>query len=357
MRFNCTRIYLALVLVVFQQNSYAGEPLDEYETRLQKLSLPEFVVVVKKLDLQMPKIQSKWKLERSKGHADAEIRKRLIGKLLMDKILEEANRYYNGGYCDAISSEILICALIALSKHIRQGDGYGNVILHKRCEELAYVILAYLAKDIEYPHVKHFEMLLTDISNESDDLAMRMYESECPLTIKVRSNQMLRSDWEKGVAAIDDWRKNNGINLYGSKLRAELPDDLKFYCDDEISELPTPRTSSSMWEGKYHSYVFGSMQSKVEIDVSKYLVFRKTIGEFPAVSPSWWKEGDQFFDTPVKAAFYDKWGTRKGNLYATAALVHTKVSDGQFWDRDTLQVRIFTKTDKNKTSLKSIINF
>ena len=343
MSFNFRKVYLLLVLVVFQENLYADEPLSEYENRLKNLSLPEFVVVVKKLNLRVPDIQSRWKLECFDGNADDEMRKRLIGKLLMDKISEEMNYYYNGGYRDAIKSERLICSLISLSEHVRQENGYGNVVLHKRCEELAYVILAYLAKDIEYSHVEYFENVLTDISKKSDDLVMRMYEFECPRTIEVRSNKILMNDWKEGVAAVDNWRKNNGIDFYGAKLRAILPDDLKFYCDDEISKLPTPRTSLSMWDGKYHSYILGNMQSKVEIDVSKYLVFRKTIGEFPTLAPSWWKEGDQFFDTPVKAAFYEKWGTRNGNLYATAALVHTKVIDGQFCDYDTLQLRMFTK--------------
>lgn len=272
--------------------------------------------------------------------------------------------------------------LLNLADWFGEQPGYGNALIFHRLQDMATVPLAYLTADMSYPETNLVTMIsrLVDFPEEVRRNA-RVLNLESPEPIfevpaAVRPSagvwrvsekakvadaivNPLERAWYRKVADIRKWQKDQGKPVTlpsGKSQRDELPENLAFFADDEMSHAPRPFTTLNQWGKKYHRRLFLGLGSQNIVNMQSFLLFRQKVGGFPTTPPSWWKPGDGVFPTPTKAAFDEAWTPfrHEYGLHSTsAAEVYDALQSNAFYDEDTRKVKEQELFQKANEALKS----
>lgn len=351
---------LVVAIGILLSSSTASE--HQQASTLQKLNdgldagLQSLVTRVKADKLPPPQIHSEWYVSES-GQVPAdrlafERQKREFGRRLLEALDRTSDEIL--AMKDSPSREQVATTLLDLGDWIVERPGYGNMFIFERCQDMATVPLAHLVADLSYPEAKldtltarlrtwvDFARMAPDALNT--ELLEPVFTAGQGKTLEEVQKPLMRA-YGAGRARVRDWVKANvagSVIPDGKHIRKALPADMRFFCDDD--DMPISfGTTLEWWQYKNHRrLVLGAGGANAD-QVRSFLLFRKKVGKFPTQPPSWWKPGDSFFDTPVKAAFDQAWEPYRkdfGPVYGTAANVYIAVTSNTYYDRDTQYARL-----------------
>lgn len=310
--------------------------------------LPSFVAEVKADKLTPPQIHSEWYVsEIPPSQTDRialERQKRQFGARLLEVLDRTSEEIL--GLKDSPSRERIATTLLDLGDWIAERPGYGNAFIFDRCQDMATVPLAHLVADLSYPEAR-LDRMTARLRNWADmgRMLADALNSELPQPVFTAAQGKTVSEvqkplgqaWAAGIRRAHEWLKASGSKRdipVGEDVRATLPPDLRFFCDD----MGIDGTTSERWGYKGHGVLALGLARMNVRHLESFALFRKKVGKFPTEPPSWWKPGDTFFDTPIKAAFDQAWEPYRkelGPVYGTAASVYITVNNNTFFDVDT----------------------
>jgi hypothetical protein len=230
--------------------------------------------------------------------------------------------------------------LLNLANWIALTSGYGNYILYSRCENLITVALAFLTYDLDFP-LEKITALRSCIKTPEQEQSMRIkiINAEAPYSVigPLKGNVIEQSNqmeffWNKG------WRKMvdyfNSCNITVSKWhRDKLPDDLKYFLDDKIENIPP--TTVGLWDIKQHeTFIYGHRDVHLRM-VDAFILYREKVGRFPTQPPPWYKAGISA-GTAIENAFEQEWRPFRDKFgpIGVAATVYQQILENRFYDRD-----------------------
>jgi hypothetical protein len=311
--------------------------------------LSSLVACIKAEHVPPPAIHSEWYVRESgrvpADRTDVELRKRQCGRRLLE--LLDRTSEENLATMDTVARERAANLLLDLGDWIAGEPRYGNLFILQRCQDLATVPLAHLATDLSYPESK-LDALANRLRTwaELSRLCADALNAEAPAPVFVAGEGSTFADvqrpleraWDKGVRQIMAWQEASGRLAIGPPsrtLRAALPAELKFYCDDDLFGESTTR---ERWDVKFHSGLVLGLGGVNAENLRRFLLFRKKVGRFPTEPPSWCKPGRGSRETPIEAAFEAAWRPFRmelGPIYGRAARVYVEVTTNTFYDEDT----------------------
>lgn len=335
-----------------------------------------------------PHIPSQWHVDHvSKAEqkpVDAAARD--LGKRLADRLSELAPKMQQLPVGDLLSEQTE--SLLDLSDWCAATDGYGNVFLAQRSLDLAAVGVARLAANLDFP------------AQRIDNLLARMD----PKWMSIEANQrVLNQDaGEEIFTALD---RDEMERTYGSGQRllaeqrnpglfaerqkspqqwrlVETPEvkaNLGFFDGVEIGQV-RPVTLVNLWDHNWHLGIITGLELQ-SIKKAKALAdFRRALGEFPE-KPVFTAEEisvrdremadaakrgieivpfEEAYSSPRAAAFAQAWDiylaktygsrgkapTRLQTLHASALQAYDEVQRGEFFDRDTANMKQYEALTK-----------
>ncbi|MBN2560466.1 MAG: hypothetical protein JXQ75_06010, partial [Phycisphaerae bacterium] len=347
-----------LASLATEPSAIAGEDpqtrsLDILDQELNS-ELQALITRAKTDNIPPPQIRSDWYVSESgqvpAGILALERQKRQFGRKLLDVLDKTSDEIL--AMNDSPSRERIAITLLDLGDWIVERPGYGNVFIFERCQDMATVPLAHLIADLNYPEGK-LDALTARLRVPADigNLSAEALNSESPGTIFTPGQsgnvsevqKPLAQAWGAGFKRARDALKAGGARRNipeGKDIRATLPADLQFFCDDEILGY---HTTIELWDVKNHHRLALGFLGWVNADqIRHFLLFRKKVGTFPPTPPVGWTPVDRF-DTPTKAAFDAAWEPYRrdfGPVYSPAASVYTAVITNTFYDQDTTAKRI-----------------
>ena len=273
------------------------------------------------------------------------------------KRLERGRRDFGLGIVKAVEREALhtllptstveranqATRLLNFSDWVGKPDGYGNLAIKRRVDNLACIPIGHLVANLDYPMEK-IEALFARFETEGGWLRMQrnVLNEESPHKYDARTKDELAVQWHGYFRkAAFAFKEAKGRYPYNHSESLELPREISFYCEDETS--PPPQTLATKWNTKRH-YIFCVMgyEDTVTERVKNLLLFRKTIGRFP-LSPvhSRWT-----FDTPLQEGFYEAWKPYEGKLGlqpGASGYTYEEIRGNAFMDYDTSELVSFMR--------------
>lgn len=180
--------------------------------------------------------------------------------------------------------------LTELSAWIGEEHGYGNWLLVKRSEAVAWMSLGYLAAD-EACNLDVAEAVKRRLLGEEEALRFRAdvleKESPGPFTVlwsdNVFENQRLLEDaWRSGERRLHEWGRKHGFGRGAGSLdgRRGIPPELAFFADDATGR--GRGTIVDIWDLKVHSECAGGLEQGIRREVEALFRFRREFGQWPA---------------------------------------------------------------------------
>ena len=274
------------------------------------------------------------------------------------KRLERGRRDFGLGIVKAVEREALhtllptstveranqATRLLNFSDWVGKPDGYGNLAIKRRVDNLACIPIGHLVANLDYPMEK-IEALFARFETEGGWLRMQrnVLNEESPHKYDARTKDELAVQWHGYFRkAAFAFKEAKGRYPYNHSESLELPREISFYCEDETS--PPPQTLATKWNTKRH-YIFCVMgyEDTITERVKNFLLFRKTIGRFPE-KPS--RPLGLFKGEEIREAFYEAWMphekkySKKGS---GAARSFTDIQRNAFMDYDTSELVSFMR--------------
>jgi hypothetical protein len=295
-----------LVLLVWFSGGITGWPAEQPAERpateslsraLDQEGIPGLLVFAKSQGVAAPRIHSDYWVKRlakrDPEKAAIEQAQRDFGRKLAIALEAEAQRLQQA----AASEERARSAqrLIELSDWLKAAPSYGNCFLVCRCQELALVPMGYLIADLNFP-IERIETLLKRLISIEDlgSMSIEALDQEAPdrwfkqAKWSERDEQILLP-WSKAYQKLVGWEKAHDMppKPNGQERRNRLPEELAFYCDDDLFGNSTLVTQ---WDLKMHyALAVGGIIGFNRENVEAFFLFRQKVGKFPT-KPGYTKE-------------------------------------------------------------------
>ena len=277
--------------------------------------------------------------------------------------------------------------LLDLADWIGSEEGYGNLWLFYRLQDLANIPIGYLLSDNDYPMSSLEQMVprLRDNMGIFTLIGIPALNSEAPEPlfkageVNFNSKKLLRENEEDfrviKTPSIQIWQQKyqeisailkkgeDAGDLTGAEQRSLVPENLQFFIDDsnDKSFHNHPFTALGHWDDKFHyKFVLGLVGSKVKSSLALFK-FRQKVGKIPApvgFSPKEIAEGEElkkrfakngqkivlFWEDPnfdgYEQSFRDAWRAVPGipanerDLDADAYMIFKLVRGNKLYDDD-----------------------
>jgi hypothetical protein len=317
-----------------------------------KLNSDGFIGMLKAAEaenLVLPMIPSAWHMEhimKPEARAQAGLW-RALGARIVAEIEKETRFLLEAATVQATESRVT--GLLDLAQWCTQSEGYGNVMLGRRCLDLASVGVAKLLVNPDFPQ-ERCDRIMARLSNPrlDQESGRRILNQEAGAEVfppGLPAEEMQRV-WGNGRIL---WRvkMNPSRNLERTyPIPPETPlimRNLAFFADPDWP-ASVARTAQSTWDVKWHGRIVKGLKTQNLERIEALARFRKAVGKFPDGQDS----GDALRPGP-EGVFYKAWLAqgdapagqdmaqqdqyRRVGLAAWAA--YDRVRRGMFVDEDT----------------------
>ena len=301
-------------MVVLLPSTIRASQIDDMVATLSHNSPAEFLIAANSNRWTAPIIHSNWFVDRitDPDIKQKEVSIRAFGKLMADcidtwsKTLREART----------PKEIapLTKNLLALSDWLATANGYGNLTLAFRCQDVASTGLGRLAADLDFPYdevsglvvrlqapwqssITRAQMLnaeagtnLFDVSGKDDASAQEVLAKTWQNAQRSMLFQEMRKQYPE-VIDLAEGRAPSGVDANtlvalkeGLAAAASFSTNkMDFFADIPSGDYPArPWTTSRLWDVKRHSFfTAGDIQSPNFRKLMTLLRFRQLVGSFP----------------------------------------------------------------------------
>ena len=339
-----TRSILLLILFHVQcctvpaENDPILADINGHRESLQKLGLVAFSAECRAADWKLPWMPSKWrwaniKEERERRRVEAS---RALGLDLLIQIEKGATEARAVKVSDKNADEARLW--LDLAEWCAATRGYGNLIIARRCADIAKLPLGRIAVD---ENVK-IDLLLTfeprtktawDSPEERRRILNEEAEAEV-FPVGKEQDMIIHETWRCGVWAMSDQLMPGLTQSLPKEFRHEptvkltaMPvQGLKFFKDeDSLAELITTK----QWDVKHHMQILhGGIQINGFLPVQNLINYRKALGSFPR--PPF--KRSPFYEG-IKGAFDEEWRAIAHNYPKLA--IQTGLSAWSAYDRIT----------------------
>ncbi|MCG3150629.1 MAG: hypothetical protein PCFJNLEI_04117 [Verrucomicrobiae bacterium] len=278
----------------------------------------------------------------------SETANRELGKQLVDQ-LSELPAKLNGPLTQEQLQDNTV-QLMNLSDWCAATEGYGNLLLARRCLDLACIPLLRMVADLRVP-VAQYEPLLKRLSPKwmSVETRRRVLNQEAGVELfhdSDNTNEKLDIVWRLGYEAKreleDPSRKERRKgNPLGNRLdnSPEIYANVKFFIDDRAGGV---LTTTNSWEHKFHEIFIVGLDVPLADEVRALAEFRAVVGKFPTEDnpKSFYRGGEGAFEEAWRPTVQklpgmtrEQWNRRRSQ-FVVAWRAYASVLRGEILDMD-----------------------
>lgn len=309
---GCT--FKAIMAILFLPSTLIADQLKDMTEALTVNSPAAFLSAIESNRWSPPLIHSKWYVDMMADQSarHREVQARDFGKLMAERLDGWSNDLRNSKTSDEIAH--LVKNLIDLSDWIATANGYGNLLLAFRCDDVASVGLGKLAIDLEFPFAvvhglvarlqapwqsalpraqmlndeagsAYFDITGNDAATIQDLLVETWQDAQSNVRAQeIRQQSPRLIEPAVGAAYFDG--EDPSINAMREALDSHPPlpaDQMAFFTDTPTASYPErPWSTVRLWDIKRHSFfVGGDLESPNLRKLNALLMFREHVGSFP----------------------------------------------------------------------------
>lgn len=236
-----------------------------------------------------PRIPSKWSVEahhKIGATRDELIRNRKFGFIVAVTLEGIAETQQTLPVNEVLWTQSLL--LCDLADWCTTTQAYGNMLLGRRCLELAAVGLARLSAEMNFPLSK-IEALVarmnTNLFNSDYCIAVINNEAECELLPAYRmfSDDEMSAIWAAGWTMRENMlgRTPPPADPVAEQLINKNEFNVNMDIFNPLRFPASPNTLVRLWEAPPHKRFFVGLQNTCILEAKALFLFRKTVGFFP----------------------------------------------------------------------------
>lgn len=261
-------------------------------------SLKEFNETVEVNGWEAPVIYSKWKVDVSTNWpreiADCRLAQREAGREIAAMLTRTVRLLLNEA--SSLEVEAVAKEQIRFIEWMSQTEGYGNLMLLERAQDILAIALIRLTGDMSYP-LEGVDVLASKITEGwyAPEKLFRVYKMECP-------DQTVATDYK---SAMREWRDfSEDVRKTSVNLAQFRSSEVPFGFEDRGSHLKVnQKFPEKIWDVKFHSKLFVGYDNPSLSKLRAMTTFRRTVGGFPAE----FAEQRSFDATPISSSFRKAW--------------------------------------------------
>lgn len=328
--------------------------LSDLVAAVQTQDLEPLLQTISSNGWKCPKFVSAWHLANVAPGPQLKIleTQRGIGSDLAMRLEQWAPRFRNE---TAVELAKRTSQILDLAEWVGETEGYGNLLLAARCQDIACVGIGRLLVTPSFP-VAVVETLVDRLDGAWREplTRARVLNAEAGATLFVLAaidtegmERELLSTWRDGAI---QWNLHQQPSLKQAIMASALARDsalreaiaasdariaksatmkahLAFFHDDPIAAMPRPLTLARTWSAKRHEKLVIGLDTQNRYLITSLLAFRQRIGKLPDD-----RTGFEEAWTPIAPATQRK-------LYAPAWRAYEALKANQFLDEDSEAIR------------------
>jgi hypothetical protein len=342
---------------LFAQPQRALSAWEDLASQLAGSRLDEFVDRIRAEAISVPVVPSDWHVEHL-----APLEKRIqmrqvraLGLVIAIKLSEVGNLVQRDR-TNSLRLERTTGLLLDLADWLAKEEGYGNLLLARRCHDIASVSIGFLMVDVGYPADRLQRMLRRlEAPWYAASVRLRILNHEAGLDLFASTNRgetaiqaSLEQTWRTGeflvlmersprVKSVVEGNPPGGMEELSRLITPEVRRNLRspilkanraFFEDDEYSSVSGPFTTTNLWARKQHKRLVNGFQPPKLGELKALCAFRIAVGHFPE----------------NRDGFENAWLAHRGGeshkLYAPAWLTYEAIMNSMFWDEDLEHVNL-----------------
>ena len=396
MKKNCCCLLRAIMVIVSLPSTLHADQLEDMTAALSANSPASFLAAIETNRWDAPLIYSSWYVDKitDSGVKQRELQIRTFGKLMAERLDGWSKALCISRKSDEIAP--FVESLLDLSDWLSVTNGYGNLLLASRCEDVASMGLGQLVVDINFPFVVVSGLVVRlqapwqsalsrarmlnaeagfncfDVSgNDVTMIQERIFHTWQDAQRNVRAKEIrqqvpsLFEQPEGSATSIEDDPAITAMRMTLDAFSQQPVDQMTFFTDTTTASFPLrPWTTVRLWDIKRHSmFIGGDLESPNLRKLIALLNFRARIGSFPehlsiTAEESAAQEAEivdaakrgihivsaeKAYGSARKAAFASAWrkvSTSEPGIGRLACDAYEAVLAGDFVDSDTHEERL-----------------
>lgn len=314
MKKNHRFLLKAIMAALLLPSTIRADQIEDMTAMLSHDSPAAFLVAVKSNRWVAPFIHSKWFVDRitDPDAKQEEVSIRAFGKLMAERLDAWSKTLRDARTAEQIAP--LTENLLALSDWLATANGYGNLTLAFRCQDVASTGMGRLAADLNFPYeavsglvarlqapwqssITRAQMLNAEAGTSLFDVAgidattiqERLSKAWQDAQRSIRAQEIRQQSVELlGSESLQTSANKEDPSITAMRKTLEsipqLPSDqMAFFADTPTASYPArPWTTLRLWDIKRHAFfIGGDLESPNLRKLNALLRFRERVGHFP----------------------------------------------------------------------------